>query len=97
MKNEMEKIYIAGKITNYSEYKGKFKEDKEVLEKEGFIVLNPSILPTGFEQEQYLHICRAMIDVCDYVYFLNNWMSSCGARKEMEYSMSKKKIIIYQA
>lgn len=63
------KIYIAGKITGCNDYKTKFNEAEKRLIEEGHICMNPSILPEGFEWEEYMGICYSMIDVCEAVYF----------------------------
>lgn len=91
------KIYIAGKITGDLDYKEKFKQAEDRLEAEGFKVMNPAVLPEGFQFDDYIHICKSMIDVCDYVYFLSNWMSSCGAIKEMGYAIAMGKELLFQA
>jgi hypothetical protein len=48
--------------------------------------MNPSILPEGFEYEQYIHICEAMIDCCDAVALLPDWIESMGAMYENDYA-----------
>ena len=88
------KIYIAGKISGYAEHKKEFQEAEDNLKKSGHTVLNPAVLPKGFEQEDYHHICRAMIDVCKAVYFLPNWVDSKGAHMAMGYASGKGKTII---
>lgn len=90
------KIYIAGKITGLEDYKEKFEDASNKLEKLGHKIMNPAILKEGFEQNEYMHICYAMIDVCECVYFLNNWQDSKGARLEHEYALENNKKIRYQ-
>lgn len=80
------KTYIAGKITGLDNYQELFKAAEEKLKEQGHTVMNPSVLPRGFEQQEYMRICFAMIDACDRVYFLENWKNSLGARLEMEYA-----------
>jgi esterase/lipase len=63
------KAYIAGKITGNKNYKKEFKEAEEFLKKQGYAVMNPSLLGEGFKQEEYLEICMKMIDVCEVVCF----------------------------
>ncbi len=88
------KVYIAGKITGHSTYKEEFAAAEDKLKSEGYIVLSPAFLPEGFEQTEYHHICRAMIDVCDAVYFLPTWIDSKGSHMEMGYAMGLDKIIL---
>lgn len=90
------KAYIAGKITGYKNYKAKFQEAVIVLESAGYKVMNPAVLPEGFEFEEYMKICFAMIDACCVVYMLDNWKDSRGANLEHLYAEATKKPIIYQ-
>ncbi|MCX7858390.1 MAG: DUF4406 domain-containing protein [Deltaproteobacteria bacterium] len=89
------KVYIAGKITGHPSYKEEFAAAEDKLTKEGFTVLNPAFLPEGFEQTEYHHINRAMIDVCDAVYFLPSWVDSKGAHMEMGYAIGTDKVIMH--
>lgn len=90
------KIYVAGKITGLDGYKEKFEAAVKELESKGHAVMNPAVLNKGFAHHEYMHICYAMIDVCDAVYFLNNWQNSVGARMEHDYAISSHKALIYQ-
>lgn len=89
------KLYIAGKITGDANYRRKFKKAEKVLKRQGYTVLNPSILPKGLAWEDYIHIDSAIIDVCDCVCFLPDWQDSKGAVYEFEYASENKKKIIY--
>ncbi|SNS22569.1 protein of unknown function [Anaerovirgula multivorans] len=91
------KIYIAGKITKCLNFKAKFGAAEEKLCAEGHIVMNPAVLPGRFDFDDYMHICYAMIDVCDAVYFLDNWQDSRGAKLEMEYSIASGKMVLFEA
>ena len=88
------KIYIAGKITGKDDYEDDFKQAEEKLLKLGHTVMNPSFLPKGFDQSDYHHVCMAMIDVCEAVYFLPTWTDRKGAHLEMGYAKAKGKKII---
>lgn len=90
------KIYIAGKITGFNEFKEKFSKAEDYLKSKGFKVLNPAILPSGFEQHEYMRICYSMIDVCNTVYFLDNWKDSIGAKREYDYAILNQKKIMFQ-
>ena len=89
------KVYVAGKISGNENYKEEFLKAETDLKELGLSVLNPSVLPDGFEQVEYLHICAAMIDVCDTVYFLPTWADSKGSNYEMGYAKGKGKGIKY--
>ena len=90
------KIYIAGKITGFRDYESKFKKAEKYLKSKGHQVINPSILPGGFEHEDYMHICYAMIDVCHAIFFLDNWKRSKGALLEHEYAKKLGKGLMFQ-
>lgn len=79
------KIYIAGKITGDKNYRQKFRQAQERLEREGHVVLNPAVLPEGMTRLDYMRICFAMIDCADEVAFLPDWTKSKGAQLEKRY------------
>ena len=85
----MGKIYIAGKITGLDNFKENFDIAEEKLIKEGYAVMNPSVLNAGFEHYEYMRVCYAMMDTCDSVYFLRNWTDSKGAKMEMTRAIEK--------
>lgn len=82
MKN---KVYIAGKITGDPHYKEKFEAAAESLRGCGYIVLNPAVNTEGLTPADYMRICFAMIDSCDFVYFLADFQDSPGALLERQY------------
>lgn len=90
------KIYVAGKITGLDNFKELFAEATKKLEEDGHVVMNPAVLPKGFDHGEYMKICYSMIDVCEAVYFLNNWHDSVGAKMEYYYARSKNKDVIFQ-
>lgn len=77
--------YIAGKITGDLNYRTKFIAAKTMVEKDGYIVLIPSVLPGGMMPEDYMRICLSMIDVADIVFFLPDYVDSNGASVEWGY------------
>lgn len=92
------KVYIAGKITgdDYNKVTEKFLAADSQLSAAGHLVMRPTCLPLGFSHKDYMHICYAMIDVCDAAYFLNDWKMSKGARMEHQYAKKNHKVIYYQ-
>lgn len=90
------KVYIAGKITGLDNYKELFDAAEDKLKAQGDAVMNPSILPDGFEHEEYMKICYSMIDVCDVIYMLSNWDDSKGATMERKHAIKNNKLIIHQ-
>lgn len=90
------KIYIAGKVTGNSNYENDFGEAQRYLTSKGHLCMNPAVLPEGFNWDDYIPICFKMIDACDSIYMLKNWMSSKGAQAELAYAKAGKKKIIFQ-
>lgn len=89
-------IFVSGKVRGLENYKELFEYAMDELKATGCAVLSPTLLPPGLRAGNYMHICYAMIDVCDSVYFLNNWKDSEGAKKEHEYALKNNKYIKYQ-
>ena len=85
------KVYIAGKMAGDAGYKEKFRAAEHTLRARGHTPMHSAELPGGFEHEEYLHICYAMIDVCDMVYLRPDWEGSVGARKERKYARKRHK------
>jgi hypothetical protein len=67
------KIYISGQITNNPNFKEDFEEVESCLINEGCIVLNPSNLPKGLTQKEYMNICISMVNCCDSIYMMASW------------------------
>lgn len=89
------KAYIAGKITGDSTYREKFQRAQNALEGEGFIVLNPAVLPDGMLSSDYMRICFAMIDCADVVAFLPDYEQSRCAQLEWAYCQYTGKTTMY--
>lgn len=89
-------VYIAGKISgNLENYKAEFQAAEDKLRALGFEkILKPSVLPDNLGYEQYMPICFAMIDVSDYIYFIDGWTESSGAKREYCYSFAQKKAVL---
>lgn len=98
MQIEQNTVYIAGKISDDPDYKRKFAAARKELERAGFIVLDPSILPSsGFEYDAYIRISTAMMDECAAVCFLPDWAESGGARKEFARATARGQYIFFYA
>lgn len=90
------KVYVAGKITGLDNFKEEFGKAEEYVKGIGAVPMNPANLSKGFTWEEYMHVCYAMIDICDAVFMINNWVDSEGAQREHAYAMSKGKLVFYQ-
>jgi len=91
------KIYIAGKITDNPNYMEQFSIAESFLKQKGHAVMNPTILPPGFEHHEYMKICFSMIDACEAVYMLDNWRDSKGATMEYKYAMANDKTMMFSS
>ncbi len=89
------KVYISGAITNNPGYKEEFAKAMEKLEANGHRVMNPAILPEGFHYDEYMHVCLAMVDVCEVLALLPNYENSPGAQEEKRHAEHGKKWIVY--
>jgi nucleoside 2-deoxyribosyltransferase len=80
---EKRTLYLAGKITGDPCYYSKFYAAQKKLEEEGFVVINPALLPAeGFTWEAYMRMSGAMLKECAEVCFLPDWTESNGAKYE---------------
>ena len=87
----MSKVYLAGKMTGDCDFQGKFLEAAAELRKAGYLPMHSALLPQGFEHQEYIHICKAMIDICDVICLLPDWADSPGAIMEYQYAIQMKK------
>ena len=78
------KAYIAGKITDDPSYRKKFAHAVAILEARGYVVMSPAIMPDGFDYEDYMTICFAMMFVCrkGVCFMFPDWKDSPGAQRE---------------
>ena len=91
------RVFLSGRISNYPRHKMHFAMVESYLSNEmQDVVINPSFLPVGFEHDAYIRICKACIDECDAVYFLDGWEQSKGSNEEFNYAIEKGKQIIYE-
>ena len=94
------KVYIAGKITGLEkpDFLKKFYDSSKALRDQGHLTMSPATLALneGFSHADYLHVCFAMIDVCDAVFVQKDWRDSPGAIMEVGCAKMEKKLIVYE-
>lgn len=77
------KVYVAGPMTGLPDLnRGQFYAAEEYLTELGARVMNPAVLPEGFEWEEYMSIAIPMMKACHVVAFLPGWENSKGAKQE---------------
>lgn len=85
--------YLSGAITGVPDYAERFAAYEKYLEGCGYAVINPvkinSMLPEGTEYEEFLIMCRAMIDISDVVFQMPNCENSRGCHWEQVYAEEK--------
>lgn len=80
-------VFISGPISGEPTYKKNFEDAAALIERKlgKCAVLNPSALPQGLSEEEYMRICLAMLDAADLALFLPRWKSSKGSLVERAY------------
>ena len=80
-------VYIAGPMKGIENHNvPAFMKAHSALQKRGYIVLNPCMLPDNMPDDKYLPICMAMLQQADAVYMLRGWEKSLGATTEKLYA-----------
>jgi hypothetical protein len=97
------KIYISGQITglSFEQAKAKFeKAEKDAVKRlgQGIEIINPMKLehkpdPTW---EDYMEKDIAELLKCDFIYMINNWQDSKGARCEHALAIELGLFVIYE-
>ena len=94
------KIYISGAISNTDDFMERFAKAEKELKEQGYSVVNPAKvnaqLPENTSYEEYMKMCFCMLDMCDSICMLKGFEKSCGANRELGYSMAKDMIIMYE-
>ncbi|MCQ2387939.1 MAG: DUF4406 domain-containing protein [Clostridia bacterium] len=93
---EKPKIYISGAISNNKHYKRQFKRAERKLKKRGYKVFNPCIVPNIFSYDEFMKIDLAALECCDFVYMLDGWKTSNGAKIEHDRAKELNKYILYE-
>lgn len=90
-------IYISGPIEGVDNYREKFERAKRIIEKGGHKAINPAGLDLcGLTREQILDLDLVLLDLCDTIYMLKGWESSCGANREYGYALAKELDIMFE-
>lgn len=84
------RVYISGPITGTEDYIVQFWTIDRELKEAGYDVINPAKvcarLPVDFSHDDYMHVCFAMLDLCDAIFMLDGWEQSDGATREAAYA-----------
>lgn len=101
-----ERIYISGRMSGltHEEWRKHFNDaELELILIHGYhpkCIVNPARLIDVYEAldySTYLNIDLCLVDGCEAIYMLKDWMQSKGARMEYCRARSKGKKIIFQA
>lgn len=80
------KVYISGKITGTDDYMERFSAAEMFLRSKGYEVINPAKENAHFPEdttwETYMKESIKMLMDCDYIYLLDGWELSAGAKME---------------
>ncbi|MGI5116852.1 DUF4406 domain-containing protein [Treponema sp. SP13] len=85
-------------------YKNKFKNAREYLERQGYIAVNPVEVSENLQQRlrreptyaEYMRNDLSALFTCDAIYMLSHWKTSPGARLEHRIAVTLAMIVIYQ-
>lgn len=103
MRNEF--IYISGKISGLKPLQaiGKFnKAANELAVHHNFNpthIINPMSLDDdfpAFERQHFMKLDLDLVEIADYIYMLDNWRDSDGAKKELAHAKALNKKIMYE-
>lgn len=89
------KVYIAGPMSGLPKFnRPAFFAAEEYLIEHGAKVMNPAMLPLGFDHHEYMKISMPMLDACEAVAFLPGWQLSKGARMEFTRAHHEQKLLL---
>lgn len=79
------RIYIAGRVTgeDYEETAFKFAQAEKMLKDKGYQVVNPmNEIEQGTDWNNAMRQCIIHLCTCGFIYLLEDWMDSRGAKLE---------------
>ena len=88
-------VYVCGAIKADKEYKDKFLLTQKLLERKGFTVINPTLLPADMPFKKYMPICLAMLEQADVLCVIRDGLDSKGVDLELNYAKYQRKDIMY--
>lgn len=94
-KNKKEVVYLSGAITNNPNRVEDFSKAQNFLEKAGYSVFNPIMMPPGMGYISYINIAKTILQEVDYICMLDGWEKSAGANIELRYAKELKKEVIH--
>ena len=101
--SKTKRIYISGAISGTHDAKARFEDAEEYLhftypEAE---MINPQRVggeagytSPSLKHDEYMHLCRALLDLCDAIFMIPGWQQSRGAQWEKGYAEGKGKEVI---
>jgi hypothetical protein len=92
------KVFISGPMTGYEDYNRIVFNLKEAELKKAhpdWVILNPAIHPDGLTHEEYMKLCFAMLDICDFIVVLPGWINSKGSKMEILETLRLKKPVCF--
>ena len=91
----MKKVYLSGAITNDKDAESKFDFYEKEFIKQGNQVINPFAVCKSlkdFTHAEIMKVCFTLIDECEVVAFMPDWVCSLGSNQEFGYAVAKGKM-----
>mgnify|MGYP001130652886 CR=1 FL=1 len=83
----MAKVYLSGAITGNPDAEQQFSKAEQYFKDRGYSVFNPLCLGKGKSYSEYMRRdIKELLD-CDYICYVNDTQSSCGAMVERNVAM----------